>query len=102
LPRNPRLVERLRLLLPAGTDMNTAAAGFKNQGQFVAAVHVSNNLGLPFFELKTRMVDQNMSLGQAIQQLRPGIDATDAARRAARQADDDIADGGAARRRSRQ
>jgi hypothetical protein len=91
LPKNPRLVERLRTLLPAGTDMTTAASGFRNQGQFVAAVHVSNNLGLSFAELKTRMVDQNLSLGQAIQQLRPGLNASDAARRAATQADVDLA-----------
>ena len=92
LPKNPRLVERLRTLLPAGTDMTTAASGFKNQGQFVAAVHVSNNLGLSFADLKTRMVDQGMSLGQSIQQLRPHVDADDAARRATRQAERDLAD----------
>lgn len=48
-----------------------ASAGFRNLGQFVAAVNVSNNLGIPFSQLKTRMVDQGMSLGQAIQDTRP-------------------------------
>jgi hypothetical protein len=63
LPKNPRLVERLAKLLPEGTDMNLAALGFKNQGQFVAAVHVSNNLGIPFAQLKLKMVEDHLSLG---------------------------------------
>lgn len=87
LPRNPRLVERLRVLLnlPAGTDMTPYAADFKNQGQFVAAVHVSNNLGITFTELKTLMVNDGLSLGQAIQKLRPGVNAENAVRRATSQ-----------------
>src|ERR671920_122723 len=56
LPRNQKLVERLRTMLPVGTDMTTASSGFRNQGQFVAAIHVSNNLGIPFDDLKKRMV----------------------------------------------
>jgi hypothetical protein len=87
LPRNPRLVERLRILLnlPPGTDMNAVAAGFRNQGQFVAAVHVSNNLGITFSELKTLMVTDGLSLGQAIQKLRPGVNAENEVRRATSQ-----------------
>ena len=53
----------------------TAAKGFKNFGQFNAAVNVSHNLGISFTELKTRMVDRHMSLGQAIQDVRPNTDA---------------------------
>ena len=87
LPRNQRQVDRLRTLLdlPPGTDMAPYAAGFKNQGQFVAAVHVSENLGLTFTELKTLMVDQDMSLGQAIHKLKPTVDADAEARRAVSQ-----------------
>jgi hypothetical protein len=48
----------------------TASKGFKNLGQFVAAVNVSNNLGISFTELKTRMVTDGMSLGQAIQDVK--------------------------------
>jgi hypothetical protein len=70
------------LNLPEGTDMTPYAAGFRNQGQFVAAVHVSNNLGLTFSELKTLMVDQHLSLGQAIQRLRPDVNADAEVRRA--------------------
>ncbi len=90
LPKNPRLVEKLRGLLPPNTDMNLAATGFRNQGQFVAAVHVSNNLGLNFEELKTRMVTDAMSLGQAIHDLRGNVDAQTAANVATRQAQQDL------------
>ena len=66
--KNPRLEARLLQLLPAGTNINEAARGFKNWGQFVAAVHVSNNQNIPFMELKSRMVGPGaVSLGQAIQ-----------------------------------
>ena len=71
LQKNTNLASKLQSRLPAGTDLTLAAAGFRNLGQFVAAVNVSNNLGIPFLELKTRMVDQGMSLGQAIQDARP-------------------------------
>ena len=71
LERNTNLAAKLQSRLPAGTNLELAAAGFRNLGQFVAAVNVSNNLGIPFTELKTRMVEQGMSLGQAIQDARP-------------------------------
>jgi hypothetical protein len=60
--------------------LDHASLGFKNQGQFIAALHVSQNLGIPFTELKSHMVTvtpgapgqlptatQTGSLGQAIQ-----------------------------------
>lgn len=53
----PNLSSKLTAMLPidplTGRTMtlNTASLGFKNQGQFVAALHVSQNLGIPFTEL---------------------------------------------------
>lgn len=91
LQRNTNLASKLQSRLPAGTNLQTASAGFRNLGQFVAAVNVSNNLGIPFAELKTRMVDRGMSLGQAIQDARPATtDTTVVVRRAERDADDMI------------
>jgi hypothetical protein len=84
-------VERLQKMLPNGTDINRAASKFRNQGQFVAAVHVSNNLGIPFANLKSRMIDDGMSLGQAIHSLRPGVDADQAAANAMSQANTALA-----------
>jgi hypothetical protein len=82
--KNPKLEARLMTLLPAGTNIQDASQGFKNWGQFVAAVHVSNNLGIPFADLKAKMTGlmpgtapgttvpttTAMSLGQAIQSLK--------------------------------
>jgi hypothetical protein len=90
VPRNPKLQAKLQAMLPSGVTLDEAAKGFKNQGQFIAALHVSQNLGIPFADLKTRMVDQHLSLGQAIQSARPATDATTAARRGERQAATDL------------
>jgi hypothetical protein len=66
-------------MLPGDLTVQDARTGFKNWGQFVAAVHVSNNLGIPFADLKAKMTGITpgtdlrgtpMSLGQAIQDLR--------------------------------
>lgn len=91
VPRNSQLADRLRtrLNLPSGADLTPYATGFRNQGQFIAAVNVSNNLGIPFGELKAVMVPdgitQTTSLGRAIQQLRPSADADAEVRRATAQ-----------------
>ncbi len=74
LQKNTNLARKLEGRLPVGTDLLVAAEGFRNLGQFVAAVNVSNNLGIPFAELKGRMVDDGMSLGQAIQAERHDVD----------------------------
>lgn len=88
LQKNTNLASKLQSRLPAGTNLTLAASGFRNLGQFVAAVNVSNNLGIPFAELKTRMVDQGMSLGQAMQDARPRTtDTIVVARRAESDAD---------------
>ena len=69
--KNPQLEQRLKLLLPAGTNIANASKGFKNWGQFVAAVHVAHNLNIPFASLKAKMTGKTpLSLGQAIQALK--------------------------------
>lgn len=90
LENRTQLSAKLGQLLPAGTDLHAAAEGFKNLGQFVAAVHVSQNLGIAFSDLKTRMVD-GASLGAAIKALRPEINATVEEKKALRQASRDLA-----------
>jgi hypothetical protein len=87
LQQNTRLASKLESRLPRGTDLMTAAEGFRNLGQFVAAVNVSSNLGLDFDQLKTAMVDDGMSLGQAIKDQRSSLDGTTEATRAQRDAD---------------
>jgi hypothetical protein len=87
LQRNTNLANKLSSRLGANTDLLAASAGFKNLGQFVAAVNVSNNLGLPFTDVKTRMVTDGMSLGQAIHDLRSTANVETEVRRAEHQAD---------------
>src|SRR5262249_22535635 len=66
LTNNTQLANKLSGLLPPGTDLQTAAQGYKNLGQFVAAVHVSHNLGIPFDQLKAKMIGPPAeSLGKA-------------------------------------
>jgi len=92
-------------LLPPGTDLKTAESGFKSYGQFIAALHVSKNLKIPFDELKAKMTGETatsagqtsstpMSLGKAIRALRPDMTANqarDEANRAKKQAKIDTA-----------
>ena len=86
----PKLAAKLQALIP-GTPVNLAAEGFRNFGQFVAAVHVSHNLGIPFADLKARMTGPNpQSLGQSIHALRPTVNADAEANFAEQQARRDL------------
>jgi hypothetical protein len=88
LQRNPELRAKLERLLPPGTNVTTAASGFKNQGQFIAALHTSKNLGIPFDQLKSKMTGTDpMSLGQAIRELKPAMTERESLREAERAED---------------
>jgi hypothetical protein len=72
---NPALASRIQLLLPAGVTLQSAATGFSSQDRFLAALHVSKNLNIPFSQLKAEMTGADHdSLAKAIQDLRPGMD----------------------------
>lgn len=74
LANNPSLSTRLQPLLPAGATIAMASAGFRSQGQFVAALHVSKNLNIPFSQLQAKLTGSNSeSLGQAIHDLNPAL-----------------------------
>jgi hypothetical protein len=93
LQDNTKLSSKLQSLLPAGTDLQQAAQGFKNLGQFVAAVHVSHNLGIPFDQLKARMIGPpSESLGKAIQALKPAANSKEETSKAEKQAKQDMDD----------
>jgi hypothetical protein len=82
---NPTLASRIDKLLPIGMDLKTAEMGFKNGGQFIAALHVSKNLNIPFDQLKAKMTgitvlangqtnnSTPMSLGKAIHEVKPTL-----------------------------
>ena len=74
---NPQQRARLEAMLPTGMTLEQAADGFRNQGQFIAALNASKNQGIPFASLKAEMTGPNaLSLGQAIDKLRPGSTTT--------------------------
>ena len=89
LQRNAKLSSKVAQLLPAGTDLQSASSGFWNLDQFVAAAHVTNNLGVSFDKLKQRIM-AGQSLGEAVHALRPDTDAQVEARKARASAADDI------------
>ncbi|HEX7958831.1 MAG TPA: hypothetical protein VF493_02865 [Terriglobales bacterium] len=91
--------------LPSG-GLQAACSGFKNLGQCVSALHVSNNLKISFDCLKADMTGQapagtgcptgtgtsKMSMGKSISALQPTADAKAETRKANKQADEDLKD----------
>jgi hypothetical protein len=106
---NRGLLPKVTALLPTGMTLDQASFHFKNQGQFIAALHVSQNLQIPFADIKEAMTGIRpvlgevppvepttpsttapLSLGQAIKKLRPTADPTGEASTAERQATSDL------------
>ncbi|HEY7449201.1 MAG TPA: hypothetical protein VH702_13675 [Vicinamibacterales bacterium] len=99
-------MKKVQNVVGTDVDLNHATAGFKNFGQFVAAVNVSNNHQIAFADLKAAMtgIDMKgqpvtttgttavttMSLGQAIQKLKTGVDSEMVAQTALTQANAEI------------
>jgi hypothetical protein len=81
LEQNTELSSRLQKLLPAGTDLQNAAKGFKSLGQFIYTLHVSQNLDIPFDALRAGVLS-GQSLWQAIEALKPNVDAMAEVRKA--------------------
>lgn len=76
-----------------GQNAQTACSGFKNIGQCVAAAHVAKNLDIPggFDALKAKLTGTGaVSLGKAIKQLAPNADAKSEAKKANKQASDEL------------
>ena len=74
LDRNRYLASRLKPLLPAHTTLMDAAAGFKNQRQFIAALHVSKNLDIRFDQIKKKTTSEpRRSLDDSVRELRPDM-----------------------------
>ena len=100
LSTKPNILAKANNVLPLNTDLNLATAGFKNFGQFVAAVNVSQNHQIAFADLKAAMTGLTLageptgmptvSLGQAIQQFKTGVDAEVEATKAQTLADREI------------
>jgi hypothetical protein len=71
IAKTPRLEAKLKRMLPAGMTMEQASDGFRNQGQFIAALEASKNNKIDFVRLKAEMTgDDALSLGQAVRKLK--------------------------------
>jgi hypothetical protein len=76
-----------------GQNAQTAWNGFKNIGQCIAAAHVAKNLNIPggFDALKAKVTGTGaVSLGKAIKGFAPDVDAKAEAKKANKQASDDL------------
>jgi len=87
----PQLNTRITAMLPKGMTLNQASTGFRNQGQFIAALHVSQNLGCDCFkQIKADMTVKHMSLGQSIQDVKKTANTTVEVNRAETEANLDV------------
>jgi hypothetical protein len=89
IERSPQLASRVHALLPPGVDLKTAAEGFKNEGQFLAALHASKNLNISFGLIRSKVIGHK-TLGQAIHELQSETNAKAAAKAAEGEAASDI------------
>ena len=67
---NPEQLARIKPMLPEGLTLEQATAGFRNQGQFIAALNAAKNNGVKFVDLQKAMTVDGLSLGQAVKQLK--------------------------------
>ena len=67
------LAEHVSKKLPPGADLRESASGFRNLGDFVSAVHASDQLKVPFKEVKARMMNGG-NLYTAVAALRPDLE----------------------------
>ncbi len=96
LQHNTKLAQKLENLLGlsgqnALSQLQSDATGFNNLGQFVAAVHVSHNLDIPFDQLRAKVVGPPAeTLGKAIQFFKPEASSKAETRKARKQANNDV------------
>ena len=91
LTHNTAIAGKIKTL--TGEDATSACNGFKNLGQCVAAAHVAKNLDIPggFDALKAKSTGTGaVSLGKAIEQLAPSANAKSEAKKANKQAEQDL------------
>jgi hypothetical protein len=78
----------LAAIVPPGMSAQEACAGFRSVDECVATLHASQNLSIPFPDLKSR-VTGGAKLGTAIHQLKPDANVKAEVRKAEQQARSD-------------
>jgi len=86
----PELQQRLKEVLNRGANMSVAAEGFRSGEQFATVAYASRNTDVPFMLLKHRVLNEGLSLEQAILESKPVADAATEVTRARESAKSDI------------
>jgi predicted component of type VI protein secretion system len=70
ISNNPAQLAKIQPQLDAlGLTLDEATKGFRNQGQFIAALNASTNRGIDFVALQEAMTVEGLSLGQAAKKI---------------------------------
>jgi hypothetical protein len=86
-----KLSAKLKTLLPADLTPQQACSEFKTLGQCIIAIHVAQNLNLPFADLKAKTTGKgSVGLQKAIEQMAASVNAKDEAKKAKKQASEDM------------
>jgi hypothetical protein len=86
-----QLSARLQDMLPADMRPQQACTGFKTLEQCVTAIHLAQNLKLPFPDLKAKTTGKgSVGLRKAIEQMAANANAKDELKKAKKQAADDM------------
>jgi len=89
---DPEFRNRVKAVLNPGAKPEIAAANFASPEQFLTVAHAARNTQVPFMVLKDRVVNQNLSVVQAIHELKPDVDARAEVTRARAAALEDLAE----------
>jgi hypothetical protein len=88
---DPKLSANLQDMLPADLNPQQACAGFKTLEQCVTAVHLAQNLKLPFADLKAKTTGKgSVGLQKAVEQMAANANAKDELKKAKKQAAEDM------------
>ena len=87
----PELRDRVKTVLNPGTQIELAAEDFETPEQFVTVAHAARNTSVPFVLLKHRVLNEGQTLAEAIQELKPELDAKAEVERARDAARSDLA-----------
>ena len=90
-PKSPELEHRLKPLLKRGTNMDSAAEGFKDWRDFATIAHASHNTQVPFVVLKHHVLNEGRTLESVISEFKPDLNAKAEASRAREEAAHDLA-----------
>jgi len=87
----PELRDRVKKVLSPGTKIELAAEDFETPEQFVTVAHAARNTSVPFVLLKHRVLSEGKTLAEAIEELKPEVNARAEVERAREAARSDLA-----------